>query len=52
MISLLSILDAGITIVVPAVVWTLLAVGLYQLIRESVHKPKVLHRQTARETRS
>jgi len=52
MTSLLSILDAGITIVVPAAVWTLLAFGVYQLIRESVHQPEVLHRRTARETRS
>ena len=50
--SLLGMLDAGITIIVPAVVWTLLAVGLYQLIRESVHKPRALHQRTARQTHS
>lgn len=52
MTNLLSVLDAGITIVVPAIVWTLLATGLYQLIRESVHRPEVLHRRPAREARS
>jgi len=52
MVSLLAILDTGITIVVPAVVWTLLAVGLFQLIRESMHGPGMPHRQVARETRS
>jgi|GEM_PF-3929818 len=52
MASLLSILDAGITIVVPATVWTLLAFGLIQLIRESVHLPMEQPRQVARETRS
>jgi hypothetical protein len=52
MTSLLSILDAGITIVVPAAVWSLLTFGLIQLIRESVHVPRMTHRQVAGETRS
>jgi len=52
MINLLNILDAGITIVVPATVWTLLAFGLVQLIRESVHVPRITHPQVARKTRS
>lgn len=52
MVSLLNILDAGITIVVPASVWTLLAFGLVQLIRESVSLPRIAPRQVARKTRS
>jgi hypothetical protein len=52
MASVLSILALGITIVVPAVVWTLLAVGLFQLVRDSLHKPDVAHRHVARSTRS
>lgn len=52
MASLLSILEAGITIAVPAVVWTLLTFGLVQLIRESIHVPRMPHRQVARKTRS
>jgi hypothetical protein len=52
MANLLTILDMGITILVPATVWGLLAVGLFQLIRESIHQPGVAHRQVARGTRS
>jgi hypothetical protein len=52
MASLLSILALGITILVPAVVWTLLAVGLFQLVRDSLHKPGASHQQVARRTRS
>jgi len=52
MTSLLSILDTGITTVVPAAVWTLLAFGVVQLIRESVHAPRITHPQVARKTRS
>jgi hypothetical protein len=52
MVSLLTILNLGITILVPAVVWTLLAVGLFQLIRESVREPRMIHRQVAQRTRS
>jgi len=52
MVDLLRILDLGITIFVPAVVWTLLGVGVIQLVRESLHEPRVVHRQMARSTRS
>lgn len=51
MINLLDILALGITILVSAVVWTLLAVGLFQLIRDSIQEAGV-HRQMARSTRS
>lgn len=52
MTDLLNILDLGITVLVTAVVWTLLAAGLVQLIRESIHQPRVIPRQVARSTRS
>ncbi len=52
MLSLLSILDIGITVVVPAVVWAMIAVGLVQLIRESMHGDDISHRQVARQARS
>jgi len=51
MTSLLNILDAGISILVPALVWTLLAVGVYQLARESIQEAGA-HRRVARGTRS
>ncbi|MBS3784562.1 MAG: hypothetical protein KGY78_08960 [Anaerolineae bacterium] len=51
MSSLLSILDLGITILVPAVVWTLLAIGLYQLFRESIQESGA-RRQVAGRIRS
>lgn len=52
MVTLLRILDLGITILVPAVVWTLLAFGLAQFIRESIHMPRVKQQQVARQTHS
>ena len=35
MVGLRDILAIGITIVVPAVVWTLLAIGLYEFLRDA-----------------
>ena len=54
MTSLLTIFALGITVLVPAAVWTLLAVGLFELIRDWVHKrePRVAHGHVARLTRS
>lgn len=52
MVTLLRILDMGITILVPAVVWALLAFGMAQFIRESIHMPRVKHQQVARQTHS
>lgn len=51
MMSFIDLLDLGMTILVPGVVWVLLGVGLFQLIRESV-QPCDVHRQVARSTRS
>lgn len=51
MASLLSILDIAITVLVPAGVWTLLGVGLFQLFHESIRGPKVHHR-VAQSTQS
>jgi len=51
MVHIINILDVGITILVPAVVWSLLAVGLFELIRESIHGFEG-HRRVIRTTRS
>ncbi|MGD2104127.1 MAG: hypothetical protein PVJ55_03295 [Anaerolineae bacterium] len=50
MTNLLYISDLGITILVPAVVWTFLGVGMFELIRESIHSLRSVHRQTAHNT--
>jgi hypothetical protein len=50
--GLLRILDLGFVFVVPTIVWTILIAGVFQLIRESMPKPKVTPRQVARQGRS
>jgi hypothetical protein len=54
MSSLLTILAVGITVVVPAAVWAFLVFGLFELVRDWVHKRQLElhHRQVARTTRS
>jgi len=49
MAYLLNIFDLGITFLVPATVWTLLVIGVFQLVRESIPRPRVASRQVARE---
>lgn len=51
MTSLLSILDLGIMFLVPAVVWTLLGVGLFQWVRDAIQESGA-HRQVAQRTHS
>jgi len=51
MTNVLTILDAGISILVPGLVWTLLAVGLYQLAREVIQGAGA-HERVASGTRS
>lgn len=52
MTNLLVILDLGITILVPAVVWTFLGVGLPQLVRESIQNARPIQRQAAQKTQT
>jgi len=47
MTYLLTIFDLGIRFLVPAIVWTMLVIGLFQLVRESIPKPRVTSRQVA-----
>lgn len=51
MMNLLNTLGAGIAILVPALVWGLLALGLYELVRESVQESDA-YRRLARGTRA
>jgi len=36
--SLLDVFSVGITFIVPGVVWVTLAAGLYQFVRQAIHK--------------
>ncbi|MGD2178764.1 MAG: hypothetical protein PVG71_13190 [Anaerolineae bacterium] len=49
MAYLLHIFDLGIKFLVPAMVWTLLVIGLFQLVRESIPRPRIASRRVARE---
>lgn len=50
--GLLAVLDHIMMVVVPAVVWTLLGVGVFELVREIVPETDVIVRRAARGMRS
>ena len=52
MVGLLKIFDLGIAVLVPAIVWTTLIAGVFQLIGESLPKPKVTPGWAARQART
>lgn len=52
MAYLLYILELGITFLVPAVVWALLVIGSFQLVRESLPKFRLTSRRVAPEAHS
>ena len=51
MADLLRVLDQGIAFLVPTTVWAMLIVGVFQLIRDSLPRPKATRRWTARLSR-
>lgn len=52
MVDLLSLVNAGITFLVPAVVWTVLVAGLFQLIWEPIHDTRITSRRVAPQARN
>lgn len=52
MIDLLNLVNVGITVLVPAIVWTVLLVGLFQLIWEPIRNARMTSQRVAPQVRS